>query len=571
MSKISCVVVVFLVCFLLSLGICLFVTPMSRDVLILEAHSGLMASGRLLQQMDIQDQQKLLDKMAELSQSESFRELYEGNPSSDKPNQDDWLKRLRGKVEELAAKLDSEWSPQDFFLLDRTGLGIVKRGDPVWFGDPPGKHPGILKTVQRASEGQRAFDVVRVDDELLRLAAVPIKESDRVSAILLATFSIDSVLIERYARQLNLQVKDTSSQDDAKLRMGYVVLDGLMAHSFDERMAGVLGGYLEDNRKVISSLLGGSVLQAGVVTQSSVSMMLAGFPLLSQGGVGTAGILVARDVDTLVSSTNSLNTFVVISALLVFVLAVYVVLFWGWKLEALLSRYEHLIKWPETRKVGGSKPKEKDRPKIDKPQRDTQHLPTPEPASMPQSQYARTDDPLSDPIDDMNLVSAEDALPGLPDRDGSNEIPAGAGDKDEQPETSQDLPEQPPAPVDDEEPLQAYSQYSSLSTPEESQPQPNDQGPPDQAQAAFSEGSEPDLDSNVTNRRSQQHYREVYRDFLRAKEKLGERIEKLNFERFVTKLKKQEAMIKDRQGCRRVNFEVIVKNEKVSLRPRIVR
>ena len=41
-------------------------------------------------------------------------------------------------------------------------------------------------------------------------------------------------------------------------------------------------------------------------------------------------------------------------------------------------------------------------------------------------------------------------------------------------------------------------------------------------------------DPDVVLIRSQQHYREVYRDFLRAKERLGESIEKINFERFTS-------------------------------------
>lgn len=67
------------------------------------------------------------------------------------------------------------------------------------------------------------------------------------------------------------------------------------------------------------------------------------------------------------------------------------------------------------------------------------------------------------------------------------------------------------------------------------------------------------------------YYREMYEEFVRAKQEVGDKVEKLNLDRFVRKLKKQEEVLKAKHGCKGVKFQVTVRNNQVSLRPRIIR
>lgn len=67
------------------------------------------------------------------------------------------------------------------------------------------------------------------------------------------------------------------------------------------------------------------------------------------------------------------------------------------------------------------------------------------------------------------------------------------------------------------------------------------------------------------------HYRRVYEEFVAAKSKLGESVEGLSFDGFGAKLKASETDLIQRHGCRAVRFQVLVKDQAVSLRPQLVR
>jgi len=99
--------------------------------------------------------------------------------------------------------------------------------------------------------------------------------------------------------------------------------------------------------------------------------------------------------------------------------------------------------------------------------------------------------------------------------------------------------------------------------PEAAEPPPMPEPEPKPAEAAPAE-EKPESEE-------EKYYREMFEEFVRAKQDLGEKVEKLNLERFVRKLKKQEEVLKAKHGCKGVKFQVMVKNNQVSLRPRIIR
>jgi len=69
----------------------------------------------------------------------------------------------------------------------------------------------------------------------------------------------------------------------------------------------------------------------------------------------------------------------------------------------------------------------------------------------------------------------------------------------------------------------------------------------------------------------EEHYRSVFEHFLASKQKLGESVDNLSYEGFRKKLRSSEAKLLDHYGCRAVRFQVLVKDQTVSLRPQLVR
>ena len=70
---------------------------------------------------------------------------------------------------------------------------------------------------------------------------------------------------------------------------------------------------------------------------------------------------------------------------------------------------------------------------------------------------------------------------------------------------------------------------------------------------------------------SEGHYRSVYESFVGSKRNLGENVDSIMFEGFSAKLRKSEQKLIEQHGCKAVRFEVLVKGDKVSLRPQLVR
>jgi hypothetical protein len=69
----------------------------------------------------------------------------------------------------------------------------------------------------------------------------------------------------------------------------------------------------------------------------------------------------------------------------------------------------------------------------------------------------------------------------------------------------------------------------------------------------------------------EEHYRVVYHDFVASKARLGEVVDNITYEGFRSKLRSSEEALINRHGCRAVRFQVLVKDNTVSLRPQLVR
>ena len=70
---------------------------------------------------------------------------------------------------------------------------------------------------------------------------------------------------------------------------------------------------------------------------------------------------------------------------------------------------------------------------------------------------------------------------------------------------------------------------------------------------------------------SNEHYQTVFDNFVSSKKGLGENVDSITFDGFSAKLRKSEQKLIEQHGCKAVRFEVLVKGDKVSLRPQLVR
>jgi hypothetical protein len=64
----------------------------------------------------------------------------------------------------------------------------------------------------------------------------------------------------------------------------------------------------------------------------------------------------------------------------------------------------------------------------------------------------------------------------------------------------------------------------------------------------------------------EEHFHEVYKDFVAQRERCGEKADGLTFERFATKLRKNRDQLMSKYGCRTVRFQVYVKDGKAALK-----
>jgi hypothetical protein len=68
------------------------------------------------------------------------------------------------------------------------------------------------------------------------------------------------------------------------------------------------------------------------------------------------------------------------------------------------------------------------------------------------------------------------------------------------------------------------------------------------------------------NGQGQEEWQQVYQDFIRTKKECGEATDGLTFEKFSQTLKKNRDALIQRHGCKRVRFQVYVKEGRASLK-----
>lgn len=97
---------------------------------------------------------------------------------------------------------------------------------------------------------------------------------------------------------------------------------------------------------------------------------------------------------------------------------------------------------------------------------------------------------------------------------------------------------------------------------------------PDSAPSpSSSEGEDGDaeLAAQLSAEPEDAYYGRVYKEYVAAKQALGEEVSSITEERFVQRLKANEASLQKKHGCRMVRFQVQSRDTQVNLRPVIIR
>jgi hypothetical protein len=102
--------------------------------------------------------------------------------------------------------------------------------------------------------------------------------------------------------------------------------------------------------------------------------------------------------------------------------------------------------------------------------------------------------------------------------------------------------------------LRASARPSKPEMPAVALPKPPPTAPPPRVASAMAQVSD------------EQHFQEVYREFLATREKCGEAADGLTFEKFAGKLRKNREQLIQKYSCRTVRFQVYVKEGKAALK-----
>jgi hypothetical protein len=82
---------------------------------------------------------------------------------------------------------------------------------------------------------------------------------------------------------------------------------------------------------------------------------------------------------------------------------------------------------------------------------------------------------------------------------------------------------------------------------------------------------DPELASNLEREGEPEYSERIYREYVAAKQRLGENVSSIPKDRFSQRLKGRAEALVQKHGCRMVRFQVSTENEQVILRPVVIR
>ncbi len=462
MSRPAIVFILLIAIASIALGTYYVIFPRLADVQLREQMTGMSLSGRLLQEMDIADEARLTRAIVELAQRPSLRTILQEKPSD--AGRENWLGRLRIEAMGMATAARLTASLQDFFILDRSGMGLVRADDFRWTGKPPTDDPRVLELVRKAQIGIPQATLAVSSNILLRVIAVPLLDGDTVMGIVLATYPFDEIVAMTRSGELGLG-----------FYFVYLGKHGIFAGTLDPTMQEALRTFIRGHPDMVEHLLSGTYVEPWTLESGSRTLQTLGLAVTADGGRGQVALVAFREILEAGQAFGTFGLWLFGSAALVLMVLIIAVALFGGRSARGVKQLEH----DALTIVGG----------------DAEHT---------------------------FKVFGPSAIRSLAEI--LNRIRSEA--KGEQ--------------VDFQSP------------------------PPSGPDEHIAEDGEPQDEQTI-------YIRDLFTEFVRAKQKIGEETKRLDFGRFHAKLLKQEEALKAKHDCQAVRFEVTVTANQVKLRPRFIR
>jgi hypothetical protein len=561
--------------------------PRIEELQAKEIEDELRLGARVLQDLERQEQRGLMQKLQELAARPALRDLLAQRPAEEAAREG-WLSSLRAEVAALTAAL-RDFPVQDLFVLDATGTGLARNIDMHWTGQPPSDHPAVLEMVQGALKGEPRIGSLVMRERALRVAAVPIGNGQAQGALLLQAL-IDDQAARRLGEKLPLEMDaavvfgggvaaGTSLAEDKVEWFQRALREGPFAQWLSSRAgpeAAVFSFGPEDRLRAAAIRSAGEPTLVAIRDLQSLRQPFAEYLLWTAALAGAAWL--ALSLLLLIFGGRIYRAAAALERDALAVLH-------GEKPAvaprgpALIRSLGEIFNQLREKPAGApapaaDAPKEDAQPPADSGSQDATEKVQPVPAG--EASIGAEDLPAP-------AEKTRDAFADLPDETGSPDEPAsradaGSGGKE------RPAPLAEPAELEGEGEGAPPSEKEALSSRdgEESKGGGDEDDEDDDEEKtrevqAFSVGGSPEPppppepEPEPLAAPADDDLKAVYQEFVRAKESLGEHVEKLNYERFRRKLLREREALVARHGCRTVNFEVVIRSGQVSLRPRIVR
>ncbi|NMB74755.1 MAG: hypothetical protein GYA21_06450 [Myxococcales bacterium] len=574
MSRITAVVVLFVALAGVVAGAHFALFPRLESLQAKEVEGELRLGAQVVQGLEQKAQELLLGKLRELAARPALRELLAQKPA-DENVREAWLTNLRAEVAAQVALL-RDMPIRDLFILDAAGTGLVRNIDLHWTGKPPSEDPAVLEMVRSAQGGQMRAGVVASGSQLLRVAAVPVGNTPPQGILLLQAL-VDDQSARNFRGKLPLEIEEM----DVAVMFGG---DGVAGTSLAEEKLEWL--HQAAKQPPLSEWLAGKRGEDSLVFSFGPKGRLraAAIAAIAAEAAEPAchSLIVIRDLDALRRPFAELLLWTGAAAGAAWIALSLLLLVFGGRFfrasaalerealsvlhgekAAVTPRGPALIRslaeiFNQVREMAPTtaKPPASDAPAA------VETPPDQVPTETAEAVKTSSGEPLpTEPAAPAEPPTETHEVPGEEPRQGEApapeeaaaavaEVPA-SGERDEsaapQAGAREDVAEEDEA---EDEKTREVAAFSMAMPPP----------PPPPAAQPESAPAEEDDDMKA-----------VYQEFVKAKESLGERVEKLNYERFRRKLLREREGLVAKHGCRTVNFEVVIRGGQVSLRPRIVR
>lgn len=571
MSRITAIVVLLVALAGMVAGAHFALFPRLQSLQAKEIEGELRLAAQVIQGLEQNAQDLLQRKLRELATRPALRELLAQKPA-DESAREAWLTNLRAELAAQVALL-RDMPVRDLFILDAAGTGLVRNIDLHWTGKPPSDDPAVLEMVRVALGGQPRVGVVVNGSQLLRVAAVPVGNTPPQGILLLQAL-VDDQSARHFRGKLPLEVEEMDvavmfgSDTVAGTSLAEEKLEWLRQAARQPPLSEWLAGKRGEDSLVFSLGPQGRLRAAAI----------------SAGAPETSGhsLLVIRDLDALRRPFLELLLWTGAAAGAAWIaLSLLLLIFGGrfFRAAAALEREALSVLHGEKATVTPRGPALiRSLAEIFNQVRDkAPAAPEPPAPAAPEAAESSAEQAQTETAEVAEMVPgdgvpAEPVAPAEPPTE-SNEAPGEAlgGHETPAPDEAGAEAAELPAPAERDEKAAPEAHAPDDAVEDEAEDEKTREvaafslampPPPPPPAAAEPESAPAEDDDDL---------KAVYQEFVKAKESLGERVEKLNYERFRRKLLREREGLVARHGCRTVNFEVVIRGGQVSLRPRIVR